>query len=174
MTNFSFQLLSKMSCSGVYLVLNRAKKRVYVGFGVNMLNSVTRLVEAYRTSGELSQMREDEAELEVAVAESLETSDQGLLRTRMKYWSGEYKKLGYSLYRSYEGMSYKCKTVLDISGKVVVMLTRPGCRPIVVGVFKRAFDAKIFVDREYKGKTVDVPVYCKNELTREWNLKHGS
>tara|TARA_R110000868_G_scaffold66014_6_gene197002 strand:+ start:4377 stop:4919 length:543 start_codon:yes stop_codon:yes gene_type:complete len=180
MSNIKIQSLTELSCSGVYIVLNASKKRVYIGFGVNMLNSVTRLLGDLKTNKALAEMSSDAEFLEIFVAEKiapdsvLETSLPGYLRVRMKYWSGEYKKRGFTLYRSYEGMTYKTKTVLDISGRVVVMLTRPGCKPIVVGVFKRAFDAKVFVDREYKGKLIEAPVFCKNELTREWNLKHGA
>jgi hypothetical protein len=172
--NITIQSLMEFSCNGVYYVINRSRKRVYLGFGVNMLNSLTRLLGDLKTNKALAQMAADAADLEFGVAEKIETSDPGVLRVRMKYWSEEYKKLGYSLYRTYEGMKYKVKTVLDISGRVVVMLTRPGCKPIVVGVFVRPHDAKLFVRLNYTGKEILQPIFCNNKYTKDWILKHGN
>jgi hypothetical protein len=171
--NITIQSLREMSSPGVFLLLERRKKRVYVGFGVNMLNSVTRLIGDLNVNKSLSEMAEDAPFLEISIAEKIETTDQGKLRVRMRYWSQEYKKLGYTLYRKYEGMRYKVKTVLDISGRVVVMLTRPGCKPIVVGVFVRPHDAKLFVRLNYAGKEILEPIYCGNKYTKDWLLKHG-
>lgn len=170
--NIEIQSLRQFASSGVFSLLDRAKKRVYLGFGVNMLNSITRLIEASRTDKDLQEFMGSPG-LEIGLVESLETNGSpGLLRTKLAHWTAEYERLGYTHVRSYRGMRYKTKTVLDISGRVVVMLTRPGCKPIVVGVFVRPRDAQLFLELNYDGKEILQPIYCKNKYTKEWLLKY--
>lgn len=166
-----FQTLIQLNQSGVYALINASKRRVYVGFGTNMLASLSRLVEQFKTNKKMAELAGDVADLELRVLENIETNSVGVLRAKMAVWVRELKKEGYSLYRKYEGMTYKVKKVLDIEGNVVVMLVRPGVAPLVVGVFALPINADLFIRTHYTDKDIIEPVYAKNELTQHYLMR---
>lgn len=167
------QELREFSSKGVYALINASKKRVYIGFGVNMLNSLTRLIGDLNTNKDYAEMASDVEDLSAVILETNEGYSPGALRVRVGHWVAKYKAEGWGLYREYAGMTYVPRLTTDVSGRTMAVLTRPGCKPIVVGVFVRRYDAELFLKLNYEGKEILEPIYAKNEHTKNWRLKNG-
>lgn len=165
-----FQELNSLPKQCVYGLFNEIDKRVYIGFTINILVTLPRLLNNINYSNSL--LKADLSKLEFRIIETIKENKS--LRLRYQYWCRNYSNNGYMLYREYKAIQYRTRIEVirnpldertDLYMCAVKLVSR-GYKELTVGLFSNAAEAEAFVSEHYT--SIDSIIYADNYLTKRY------
>lgn len=158
--------------SGLFALVNKSNKRVYISHSRDIPSSLARLVRDIGSRHSIyKQLIKDVKKLEFTLLENINIYDSLLdIHCKMDYYITEYKQLGYEIYNSrYKLQKFKVRIDVELDRLVYVKLISKSYKQIVVGVFDNMDDA---IEFSYIFDVMDIviPVYSINNYTRSYIL----
>jgi hypothetical protein len=165
-------LLFKAPANAVYAFVNEKDKRIYITYCTSFLSSVDRTIQLIERSKNSNRLLYDDRNKLDLIVLATDLVDKNSMRLMTSYWSNHYRNIGYSLYRKYNHIEYKIRTVINKSYQIEVQLVTRNNATLVVGVFSKAEEANEFTNEcLVKQGSCILPVYALNQLTKEYFIK---
>jgi len=168
--------LLNLANPGIFALINYYEKKVYLGHGKNMLDSIQKLLAQYNK--DLSHLPIDRMELKVLE----ETGDETVRHFRLSYWNDYYLSNGYTMYRPIKPHSYKLyyelKDVSEINNfqyRAFLYLAKND-KKILLGLFKSKEDMDKWKRKYYPNDIVQDYIMVVNKETKDYfrNLKEST
>lgn len=155
--------LEKLTCSGVYALINIEDKKVDIRYSSNLILSLVSLVTQIKEgSVQPSSLRHDFKKLEVSILEKDLPED--LLKIRHAYWMNYYKRIGYRTYRKKVGSKWKLQTTIEqvkSSYYFFVKLVNKK-ESLVIGIFDNNIELNEFLEKYYRNGVQNIVYACNN------------
>jgi len=167
----SLQELKSLPDCCIYGLINKADKKIYIGYSYDILSALSRNIKDFKYSNHPA--KADFDKLEFIILETVK--DRSSIRFRYAYWYESYKSMGYSFYRDYKGSKFRVKIDVGMDFRseggttylVYVKLVNSRYKEFIVGVFSGIQGAKEFVRNKYQDKNIVTSIeYASNDLTR--------
>ena len=150
--------------SGIIAVIIESSKKVYITQGSSLRTLVGRNINEIEDGVHKCVKSTDQYRM--IVLEGCYDKESRMLHT--EYWKEYYRNIGYEVLSSEKSLlKYKIsKRVYE--GKVEVSLVDSRYARLVVGLFKKMYEAERFIETCYgDSNPFKLPVYAVNELTKE-------
>lgn len=153
---------------GIYALCNAQDCKIYIGQSVNMLQGITRLLGDLKQDKKHSGLLSDLEKINIIILETCPGASSITLRTKLRTHVQKYEAEGYSLYRSYRGLSYKLSVTIGDDFNIYVKARSQSNKTTVLGVFSTVKEADSFIARSFPDDTIQSLVYSYNKLTKEY------
>jgi hypothetical protein len=167
------QGLLQYSSNGLFALINDSDKKVDIRYGINLLRSITSLVEQIKSNSVVPlDIKNDINKIRLKILEV--NVDPRSLKLRHKFYQDQYKTSGYSLYRNLPANKYEVQVVLDkvleldMWNFYLVLKLVSKSSTVVVGIFESYEELQDFVQTNYKDNNVLEVVYSTNECTSKY------
>ncbi len=149
-TKLDITNLIQLTGSGVYCFINDSSKKVYIGYGINILNSLQRILTQYKSNSLPSRTLQNEfLNLEYRNICLLDTNNKStsfVLKVLATQWINKYKELGYEVLNNKLPVNYEIMSYIELDEIVVVLRTK-NRKEVVLGRFKSNSDSEQFMSR---------------------------
>lgn len=151
--------------SGVFALINRVNRKVYVWYSCNPLESLMRIIDNInkRASKDYIELADDKLKLKFAILESNPADSEMVLLAKCNYWKAHYRNKNYSLYNRSNSIHYEAKIEFDIAYNTLVF-AKKGSNKTLIAVFKTKREAVKWLKRRFKYGVI-LPIPHNNDLT---------
>lgn len=158
------QLIS-YSIPGIWGLINKKDKRIFISGSENILSAVSRNIEELLLKNHSCRnLLRDIPNLELIVLETNTPKNQR--KAKQSFWMDHYLSQGYTLYRTKPPVSYRVTTAITQDYLIHVLLVNSRNDKIVVGVFDKMDHATQFITSHYNTSKIYNITYSQNNLTK--------
>lgn len=163
----SYSNLLSLNQPGVFALVHVRTKSMYLSYSNNILTAVGHhLSKASTSTHDNSFLNKHYSNLRLYI---IELCDSNIVKEQYAYW---YHKLQ-PLYNKVPPVQYKVRIEVDHLYRILVKLVTRSNKHLVIGVFDKMEDAKVFRDLVLVQEHIR-PVYACNELTKNYILSTES
>lgn len=170
----NLETLLNLNCNGLYALVNDIDRKADIRYSCNLLRAIAALVESIKGNSVVPlELAKDASKLKLVI---LEKNVANLGLSHAKYMD-QYRKQGYSLYRTKPGAKFKVQVDIDYVKEIhytqyyfVVRLIY-GAKTKIVGVFDNIEELQDFMRQHYSAGAID-EVFANNNLTAMFLEKH--
>lgn len=157
-----FEAIKSANKMGIYLLVNKPKKRCYISYSSNMAQALVRLSSNF-------QDEQFDFELLEIVTNPIN------LKPRCQYFKNLYSSNGYDIINPKRVSNLKARigsindfrSIMREDILLTVELVSRGYRDLIVGVFSTITEINSFMSQNYSNGVFNI-VYSNNKLTQEY------
>lgn len=161
-------LLSKCPRKCLYALINESDKRIQVYKTSNFLYHIVRILNEIDHLNNRN-LKDDIGKIRLVILETVFTSTVSM---NIKYRNqiDKYRNLGYTFYKDSSIVNYNIKeSYRQYKNKMYYMVELVNTRrdSVLLGVFRSASEARLFISTNYGNGIVDI-IVSDDELTKSW------
>lgn len=152
--------LSLLLDSGIFGICNNRNKTIYIGYGKNMLKSVSDQLALVKDN--LHPIKGSSIDVFI-----IESCDPKWLKIRQTYWVDDYILKGYTVVNTKRLLRYRTRIRVDYNYNVLVELVSKNKRSQIVGVFSKVREAEDYCKFLNLHDPI-MPIIALNDLTSRY------
>lgn len=169
--NKVFEEMYNFPQSGIYVIINKKKKYVYISYSKNLLTTVCKNIREMQNRVHVYKPlnKGDIKDWKFSIIETINKDDNSILdiSTKINYYITEYRNIGYDIKTYTNIVKFKFRVDVGQDYRVYCKLITRGYKEYVVGVFNNRQESKQF-EELYRNMKVIIPIYSINSLTKEY------
>lgn len=168
-TSGVIKLLKKIPKSGIYCLIHKKRKNVYIYHSIDICTSIVRHLKNIQDKTHIyKQIIKDQKSLEFVFLENIYKQNKSDIDVKLYHWMKHYKELGYNVYNYINLCRYRTRIDIDdIRLYLYVKLISRRYDEVIVGKFDNIIEAREFA-KLYENMEFITPIYAINNLSREY------